>query len=62
MGSIYPEIFVIHHGQTEWNAAGRHQGRLDSPLTGKGRRQAVAMAGMLRRAVACAARPMAGAG
>ncbi|WP_298557351.1 histidine phosphatase family protein [uncultured Aliiroseovarius sp.] len=51
MGSIYPEIFVIRHGQTVWNAAGRHQGRLDSPLTAKGRRQAIAMAGMLRREI-----------
>ena len=49
MGQLYPEIFVIRHGQTVWNAAGRHQGRLDSPLTAKGRRQAIAMAGMLRR-------------
>ncbi|MGR3291212.1 MAG: histidine phosphatase family protein [Paracoccaceae bacterium] len=36
----YPEIFVLRHGQTEWNSIGRHQGRLDSPLTDLGRRQA----------------------
>lgn len=36
----YPEIFVLRHGQTEWNLAGRHQGRLDSPLTPKGLSQA----------------------
>ncbi len=38
--SKYPEIFVLRHGQTEWNSLGRHQGRLDSPLTEKGRGQA----------------------
>jgi broad specificity phosphatase PhoE len=36
----YPEIFVLRHGQTEWNRVGRHQGRLDSPLTPMGRQQA----------------------
>ena len=38
--SKYPEIFVLRHGQTEWNSVGRHQGRMDSPLTDKGRGQA----------------------
>lgn len=38
--SKYPEIFVLRHGQTEWNSAGRYQGRMDSPLTEKGRGQA----------------------
>ncbi|MEQ8487022.1 MAG: histidine phosphatase family protein [Pseudomonadales bacterium] len=33
-------LYVIRHGQTEWNVAGRMQGRLDSPLTERGRRQA----------------------
>ena len=36
----YPDIYVLRHGQTEWNLAGRHQGRLDSPLTELGRAQA----------------------
>ncbi len=38
-----PEFFVMRHGETEWNAAGRFQGSLDSPLTARGRAQAVAM-------------------
>jgi len=46
----YPEIFVLRHGQTEWNAAGRHQGRLDSPLTALGRAQAAAQGQILARA------------
>lgn len=35
-----PEIYVLRHGETEWNALGRMQGRLDSPLTEKGQDQA----------------------
>jgi|GEM_PF-102735 broad specificity phosphatase PhoE len=38
--SCCPEVLVLRHGQTEWNAAGRLQGHLDSPLTEKGLRQA----------------------
>lgn len=34
------ELIFIRHGQTEWNVAGRLQGRGDSPLTSLGRRQA----------------------
>lgn len=34
------ELIFIRHGQTEWNVAGRLQGRGDSPLTELGRQQA----------------------
>ena len=41
-------IILTRHGETEWNLAGRVQGRLDSPLTGKGVNQARALAAKLR--------------
>jgi probable phosphoglycerate mutase len=40
-------IYLLRHGQTEWNREGRLQGRLDSPLTEQGRRQAAAMGEIL---------------
>jgi broad specificity phosphatase PhoE len=33
-------IYLVRHGETELNVAGRHQGHIDSPLTKLGRRQA----------------------
>ncbi len=40
----YPEIYVLRHGETEWNAEGRMQGRLHSPLTPTGMTQAARQA------------------
>jgi len=34
-------IYLVRHGQTEWNRLGRMQGQFDSPLTERGRDQAV---------------------
>ncbi len=34
------DLYLLRHGQTEWNAAGRWQGRANSPLTALGREQA----------------------
>ena len=34
------DLYVLRHGQTEWNAAGRWQGRANSPLTALGLEQA----------------------
>ncbi|WP_233253288.1 histidine phosphatase family protein [Paracoccus binzhouensis] len=36
----WPDLYLMRHGQTEWNAQGRMQGRLDSPLTPLGLAQA----------------------
>lgn len=45
------ELFILRHGETEWNAAGRMQGgECDSPLTARGTAQAEAMAEALVRA------------
>ncbi|SFR48211.1 histidine phosphatase family protein [Litoreibacter janthinus] len=40
MASRYPELYILRHGETEWNVSGRMQGRLHSPLTEKGIAQA----------------------
>jgi broad specificity phosphatase PhoE len=37
-------FYVIRHGESEANAASRFSGRLDSPLTDRGRAQSVAVA------------------
>lgn len=41
------QLFVIRHGETAWNGAGRIQGSLDSPLTSRGLAQARAAAARL---------------
>ncbi len=44
-----PELlYVVRHGQTEWNEQERFQGQQDSPLTLRGRRQAQAVARRLK--------------
>lgn len=45
-------ILLIRHGETQWNVERRVQGSKDSPLTARGRRQAEAMASLLRDLVA----------
>lgn len=42
-----PEIYVLRHGETEWNREGRWQGYLDSELTPKGQSQARSMGAVL---------------
>ncbi|WP_408629808.1 histidine phosphatase family protein [Aliiroseovarius salicola] len=45
----YTEIYVVRHGETVWNRQGRHQGRLNSPMTEKGRAQAAQIGLILAR-------------
>ena len=42
-----PPIYFLRHGETDFNAAGRLQGRLDIPLNAKGRGQAARNGAML---------------
>jgi len=43
------KIYVVRHGETEWNAEKRTQGRLDSNLTEKGKRDANLLGERLKR-------------
>jgi probable phosphoglycerate mutase len=45
-------IFLVRHGQTLFNAEGRLQGRLDSPLSETGVRQAQTQGALIRSLVA----------
>ncbi|RKF15178.1 histidine phosphatase family protein [Roseovarius spongiae] len=55
----YPDIWFLRHGETEWNLEGRIQGRRDSPLTARGRAQALRQGAII---APIAARIMPGAG
>jgi probable phosphoglycerate mutase len=46
--SVTVTIFLIRHGETEWNRERRNQGRFDSPLTERGVGQARAIGRLLR--------------
>lgn len=41
---MVPDLWVMRHGETEWNVARRMQGRGDSALTARGRAQAARQA------------------
>jgi broad specificity phosphatase PhoE len=43
-----PTVYYIRHGETDWNVAGRLQGRHDVPLNARGRAQAMHCGEILR--------------
>lgn len=43
----WPRIYLIRHGETEWNAQGRLLSRTDEPLNARGEAQAAALAAAL---------------
>jgi broad specificity phosphatase PhoE len=45
----YPDLYVLRHGETEWNRQRRWQGALDSALTPLGLDQAAAQGQLLAR-------------
>lgn len=45
----YPELYILRHGETRWNADNRMQGALNSPLTEKGKADAAKQADILAR-------------
>ncbi|MCJ7709220.1 MAG: histidine phosphatase family protein, partial [Chloroflexi bacterium] len=42
-----PRVYLIRHGETDWNAHGRLLSRTDAPLNGVGEAQAAALAAEL---------------
>lgn len=46
-----PLIYLLRHGETEWNLARRFQGGGDSPLTARGAAQAADMGALLARVI-----------
>jgi probable phosphoglycerate mutase len=44
-------LYLLRHGETEWNVAGRRQGHLDSPLTARGQQQGREVGSRLRELI-----------
>ncbi|MFT4706511.1 MAG: putative phosphoglycerate mutase [Yoonia sp.] len=45
---MFPELYILRHGETVWNSENRMQGELNSPLTPKGEAQAANQGKILR--------------
>lgn len=52
-------IYLVRHGETEWNAVARYQGLLDSPLTESGEAQAVLVGWLLAQEIGADRMPIA---
>lgn len=44
------QVFLVRHGETAWSESGRHTGVTEIPLTEKGEREALSLAGRLKAA------------
>lgn len=51
-------LYFIRHGETDWNVAGRLQGRTDTPLNATGRCQGIACGRILRGLIAGDGKPL----
>jgi broad specificity phosphatase PhoE len=51
-------IWLMRHGESEWNASGRWQGHADPPLSGSGRRAAAAAAASVAAEVGAGSRAL----
>ncbi len=56
MSIVWPELYFVRHGETDWNAEGRYQGSRDIPLNARGRAQADLNGKLLDRLLARAGR------
>ena len=45
----FPDLYILRHGQTEWNLLKKYQGQLDSPLTALGQAQATTQGEILQQ-------------
>ncbi|PCH78179.1 MAG: phosphoglycerate mutase, partial [Flavobacteriaceae bacterium] len=45
----HPDLYILRHGETEWNQQGRFQGRKDSALTANGIAQAMKQKALLAK-------------
>lgn len=53
---VWPELYFVRHGETDWNAEGRYQGSRDIPLNARGREQAALNGELLKMLLARAGR------
>src|SRR5688572_16506233 len=45
---MFPQVFLIRHGETAWSLSGQHTGRTDIPLTDQGEQDSRALGERLR--------------